>query len=369
MKKTIDSKVSLENVENDLLEKGKFFLERYWNAKEYTDYDSFKEKYLKEDNILFNEEMRARLNFDNLRCEETAFENSPYLGSYVKFYEDLKIVNVTGNTYTLYAKAEKYSKMMDNGEVRDFGSDDRDVYLIFQVEGENAYLINLYDGMSHYFNKSRCIEELNKNREIDKDFIPYNKDLRVEYPEEEYIYISSNCSKEEMLRLQLENIKLSSERLQNRIMIQHKMYLQGDPSDSKEEYNNSFDEFISMRSGSYELDRTKARNYARRWAQTAPYCDDARYEYIPGNDCANFASQVLHEAGVPFSSTNIDLVGVPEEWFALRGGTKMSGAWAYAKQLKEFIINNTKSYGKRGPIYWRSAWFYRGEYEPCIQET
>lgn len=86
----------------------------------------------------------------------------------------------------------------------------------------------------------------------------------------------------------------------------HENYNEGLLEDVKESssanYNNDLVKMLALRASStYDLNRTKAREYARKWATTPPYCDSKRYQYIPhvapGNfDCTNFASQVLHEA-------------------------------------------------------------------------
>ena len=46
---------------------------------------------------------------------------------------------------------------------------------------------------------------------------------------------------------------------------------------------------------------------------------------------------------------------------SMSGGSIRSYSWADAQHLKEFIINNTKYYTKRGPIYTKATWFDREE--------
>lgn len=199
--------------EEEVLTRAKYFLERYWNAKEYTDYNSFKEEFLKEDNMLFNEEMRVRLNYDNLLVEDSKKSGTPYLGSYIHYAKDLKISRVENNIYTLTTKAEKIfkTKFDFDEETKECGTDLTDIILKFEVIEGKILLIDLIDRTSCYFNKDYGI---NGRKEIElSEEIPYTKSLDQNFAKEAKISLSKKDEKS-LKEIQLKCIEKASEELE-----------------------------------------------------------------------------------------------------------------------------------------------------------
>lgn len=80
--------------------------------------------------------------------------------------------------------------------------------------------------------------------------------------------------------------------------------------------------------------REAAVAYARRWALARnPAFKD--YEHYGGN-CTNFASQVLHAGGIPFTTSGAH-AGL--NWYWYSDGSR-SPSWTSAHYLRDFILNN-----------------------------
>lgn len=337
--------------ENQILVKAHSFLENYWQHPVKVDFEELSKEYLLPGNDLFNKEMQVRTEVFN------AFSRDQY-DNWTKMkigeVRPLEVVPrddfyyVTGNIYREYYQPGK-SEPEDS-------SYPEDVIFVFRNIDNKLYLTDFIDGLSFRFNKgfgANYIPSTYKFKSEGYDYDGYDMKTLVPYGvnilSDDFIPDENNLSESELKERQLENIEAAKQSL-----IKQFKHIFNCSDETVEEDNM----VLSERSGgTYELDREKAKAYAVKWGSTKPYCNRNKYIYIPdymgaGYDCANFASQVLHESGCAFSTTDTSKK-FPEEWFAMRNGTIYTPAWANAKDLKNYIENNTKSWHKKGPVYWR----------------
>ena len=91
-----------------------------------------------------------------------------------------------------------------------------------------------------------------------------------------------------------------------------------------------------------EYDRSKAVDYARKWAldRNPQYTDYENY----GGDCTNFISQCILYSGLPSDTEGIDVL---EKWY-WNNDKDRSPSWTSAESLYRYIINN---HNKKQGIY------------------
>lgn len=151
------------------------------------------------------------------------------------------------------------------------------------------------------------------------------------------------------------------------------IYNIGQKNPASSDYLVDFDRFVVGATKSYQ--RTNAANYAdaRTHYYDYPSCyykfDDPPYVgcYIAGNDCMNFASQVLHNGGYPYSPT--PWTDWPEKWWFDVINKTSSTTWRYVPTFMiyqndrptEFARTNALSNLRKGDLIPLDLWDQNGD--------
>lgn len=291
-----------EDVKNKALQ----FMQNDWMNSIELSFEELEEEYLLPGNTLFNKEMEVRTEYFNLKAKDQIKERQKSLKDELVISKGLE-VRRKGEIFTVTGAAEiVYHYRAAGGKEGSVSTDASDIVLTFELKEDKLYLIDLVDRTSAFFNKEFGINEISPEGEYT---VPYGINMITEekIPES----ISKNPEKkEEFEKLQLENIESSRKYLYERwsIFIGEKVEPVEMESSSVPLDRNSI----------HDLNRTNTRYYARRWARTEPFCNSDKYVHIPtyfggGFDCANFVSQVLHEAGVLFTGEDFSKKGNANE--------------------------------------------------------
>lgn len=298
---------------DDPIEFSKDFLSNYHLSDKNIVYEEFLEKYLDPNNTDFNDEMKLRFYYRNTVNDNDYCDGSELISSRTNFLSQFD-VDEEDSYYIVGVELEKYYTYKNlDGSMTDINMLSAKIFIKLEKTETGLKLFDIYDGISYFFDKPSSPYPSVSKQSLENTSL--NTKVEVKRSHEEILKRAKMYIDGRLGKIYLEDSFFKDTEA-------HENYNEGLLEDVKESssanYNNDLVKMLALRASStYDLNRTKAREYARKWATTPPYCDSKRYQYIPkvapGNyDCTNFASQVLHEAGVPFSTT--DTSNKNNEW-------------------------------------------------------
>ena len=192
------------------------YLENYWFPANEVEFESLNESLLLEDNILFNEEMKARIELSNLKALDRKEKNQKIIKEELVFTEQLE-VRAEGDIYLCKGNAEKvYTFHFDDGRSEEVSTDSTDIILKFKIISGETFLIDFVDRTSVYFGKDYGI---NDNKDNKGEIIPYSKNQitgqTINTKNEK------NSNPDDLLKEQLKNIESAKELFRQKAEIWH----------------------------------------------------------------------------------------------------------------------------------------------------